>query len=65
MPLWTHEMAPGLDIRWPPPTMLATEAEMVRIAVGRSANQLVGKVEPSQRVHSGYIEGVAYVELEK
>ena len=26
-PLWAHEMAPGLAIRLPPPTMLATDAE--------------------------------------
>jgi hypothetical protein len=26
-PLWAHEIAPGLAIRWPPPTMLATDAE--------------------------------------
>jgi hypothetical protein len=23
-PLWAHEMAPGLAMRWPPPTMLAS-----------------------------------------
>ena len=26
-PLCAQEMAPGLAIRWPPPTMLATDAE--------------------------------------
>ncbi len=27
IPLCAHEIAPGLAIRWPPPTMLATDAE--------------------------------------
>jgi glycine/D-amino acid oxidase-like deaminating enzyme len=26
-PLWAREMAPGLATRWPPPTMLAIDAE--------------------------------------
>src|SRR5215204_3670849 len=41
-PLCAHEMAPGLAMRWPPPTMLATRCGMVGVAVGRSGDELVG-----------------------
>ena len=38
---------------------------MVRVAVGRSGDQLVGKVEASQGVHRGYFERVGYVQIGK
>jgi hypothetical protein len=38
---------------------------MVWVTVGRSGDELVGKVEASQRVHRGHFEGVMYVEIGK
>ena len=38
---------------------------MVGVAVGRSGDELVGEVEPSQGVHRGHFEGVAQVKIGK
>ena len=38
---------------------------VVRVAVRRSGDELVGKIEPSERVHCRDLEGVAHVEVGK
>ena len=38
---------------------------MVRVAVGRPGDELVGKVEAGERVDRSHFEGVAHIEISK
>jgi hypothetical protein len=58
------------DGTWPGHSLAAANnagnrCRVVWVAVGRSGDELVGEVEPSQRVHRGHLKGVVQVKIGK
>jgi hypothetical protein len=56
--LCAHEIAPGLAIRWAAADNAGHRRRVVRVTVGRSADQFVGEIEACEGVHGRYFERV-------
>ena len=62
-PLWAHEIAPGLASRWPPPTMLATEAEWCGSLYGGRVISWSARWKPASECTAETSERVVQIEI--